>query len=123
MPVLRGIRGPKSVVGNIGKLGVSFGRDGWDLIDCLRAEIVAKHIPSRRTELRFFFQIGGPIGDGYNRAGLPLGFDCVLIDGRFDEPQIVLYSRGLRSFPCPKQPGEREHGQQGNYADHNHNFD
>src|SRR5438045_2597850 len=31
---------PKSVVGNIGKLGVSFGWDGWDLINCLRTEIV-----------------------------------------------------------------------------------
>jgi hypothetical protein len=46
-----------------------------------------------------------------------------LIDGRFDEPQIVFYSRGLRSFPRPKEPGYRERGQQGNYADHNHNFD
>jgi hypothetical protein len=80
---------PKSVVGNIGKLGVLFRRDGWDLIDCAWTEIVAEHILSRRAKMRFFFKVGGPIGDGYDRAGLPLGFDCILIDGRFDQPQIV----------------------------------
>jgi hypothetical protein len=46
-----------------------------------------------------------------------------LIDGRFDEPQIILYSRSLRSFSCPKEPWNRKRGQQGNYADHNHDFD
>ena len=84
MPVLWGKRGPKSVVGNIGKLGVSLRRDGWDLIDRLRTEIVPEYIFSRRAKLRFSFQIGGPIGDGYDPAGLSLGFDCILVDGRFD---------------------------------------
>jgi hypothetical protein len=55
MPVLWDKRGPKSVVGHIGKLGVGFRRDGWDLIDCLRTEIVPEHIPSRRAKLRFSF--------------------------------------------------------------------
>jgi hypothetical protein len=49
MPVLWGN------VGNIGKLGVSFRRDGWDLIDCLQTEVVPKHIPSRRAKVRLSF--------------------------------------------------------------------
>ena len=50
MPVLWGKWGPKSVVHNIGKLDVGFGRNGWDLIDCLRTEIVPEHILSRRAK-------------------------------------------------------------------------
>jgi hypothetical protein len=114
---------PKSVVGNIGKLGVSFGRDGWDLVDRLRTEIVPEHILSGRAKMRFPFQISGPIGDGYNRAGLPLGFNCILIDSRFDQPQIVLHSRSLRSFPRPNHPRQREGSQQRNHPDYNHDFD
>jgi len=123
MPVLWGKRGPKSVVGHVGKLGVGFGRNGWDLIDCLRTEIVPEYIPSGRAKVRFSFQIGGPIGDGHHPAGLPLGFDCILIDGRFDQPQIVLHSRSLCAFPRPKHPGQRERSQQRNNADYNHDFD
>jgi len=48
--VLWGKRGPKSVVDHIGKLGVGCRRDGWDLIDCLRTEIVPEHILSRRAK-------------------------------------------------------------------------
>ena len=54
-PRLGGKWRPKSVVGNIGKLGVSFGRNGRDLIDCLRTEIVPEHILSSRAKVRFCF--------------------------------------------------------------------
>ena len=84
---------------------------------------MSEYVLTRSAELGIFLEIGSPIRNGDSVAGLPLGFDGVLINGGFDEPEIVFYSRGLRSFASPKQPRDRERGKQGDYADNNHDFD
>src|SRR5207237_1351560 len=69
-----------------------------------------------------FLEIVGPIRYSYGIAGLLGGFDCILIDRRVNQPEIIDDLGGLGALASPQESRNGDGGEEGNDRHHNHDF-